>query len=527
MLRHYLKQPKSKYLFIFLFSIIFAVIFLLPIFSPGPILTLDNVATPVLAKNVWGLFSLNSVLLQKLFLFTAIGVAVAGICINLLELEIISWLTAIVFLTGSPFFLERLAIGQWHILLAVGLLLWSIYFFRKVNAESQRQKILYTLLALFFAWLSFDIYHRAISFLEIVTFSGMIVWIYNGKKGAFALARFLLCLSLVITAILTVDLLARNFSHILIKMARGEGALFFPLGEGEIWQKFVGIFGYIGFWAEKAQRVPVNFQSAWHWYLLGIAWFILAIPGAIFVWKKNNNLFLFLLIQYILSFIVVLSGASNIPEQKLFKMYDLFGLIGLRETGKFMGLMAISQSIMLGYTVNLISKKINTTKTKYQMMAILLSFCVIANFALIGFHTYISISPNQIPPSILEYAQKANQENKKVIIFPWHRYQSYSFTQGKVIDQLGLSLFNLYVFNEAVEYNGVITNSPEDWQQQIATATETELNADLLHKMLKEREVNKILIFKTNDFQRYIDWAENENFTKEIENSEFASYNFQ
>ena len=139
----------------------------------------------------------------------------------------------------------------------------------------------------------------------------------------------------------------------------------------------------------------------------------------------------------------------------------------------------------------------------------------------------MSISPSQIPRSILEYARKANQENKKVIIFPWHRYQSYSFTQGKVIDQLGLSFFDLYVFNEAVEYNGVITNSPEDWQQQMANATGLELKADLLNKMLKEREVNKILILKTNDFQRYIDWAEDEDFIKETENSEFASYNFQ
>ena len=423
-----------------------------------------------------------------------------------------------IFAVGSIFFTERLVVGQWQILFAYGILFWVVYIAFFLNLNIYKKSIIGIILLLG----SIYYYHRFINAVEIALFAAAISWLIYGKKPRRLSCRFAIVIPLALMMVYAIRYFGGTYGVSINDTGYVSQLSLFSLGEGNPLQRLSGAISYIGFWAERAGRMPINYSHWLFWYVPGIILFISGIYSLKYLYRKNQPLSLFLAITYLLGLAVTILNSDIISSNLIIRINNFFGLSGLRETGKFMGLMMIPHTIALGY---FFESFFNDSKNQISKLIGYLSiFSITVIFTSAIFINSVMLKPIKIPQGLIDFANNSNQNGDKVILLPWHRFQGYSFSEGKAIDQLGQTLFINSVFNDMFEYGGILTTSSDSWQIAMANSTYGDKIQDGFIELLKEKDINKLVIIKTNDYQKYIDFANEKQLLKITDNIDFISY---
>lgn len=415
------------------------------------------------------------------------------------------------FWIGVPFFSERLAVGQWRLLFSISMLPWLYLAATSTYLKSWWMRLAPIALI---AFLMISHYRRSVNFLELIAIAAILSWIITGTYLTRS-KRLIAGLVAMVAVIVVAAWGGAHFAGSLRDLVSADQLSLFTVGHGPFVERLLGAVSYIGFWAERADRLPVNFAAYWFYYLPGLA----LLPATIVGWRElyRSRPFegVLLPLIYGLSLIIVLSNYPIFDSHRLLAFYDSIGFTGLRETGKFMGLMMVTQVIGLGAALG------NTNKLKSGLAILAIAFLLPATSGLFR----LAVTPTPYPASLVETAQSANIKNEKTIMLPWHRFQAYPFTHGKVVDQLAPSLFEKTVFNEMFEFNGITTLSADPWQRQMADATNEPTIADeRLLGLFKEKDIQLVVIMKTNDYQKYLDWASRIGLEKVRDDADLTAY---
>lgn len=495
-------------------AIMYALLIIMPIFLPGAILTMDNIASPAQI----GLFGINTVFWQKLFLIVTVLLISVG---SMLPFRHKSFapLLSIVSLS-SIFVLERLAIGQWQLLFSLGCLFWIIFF---INPQEEFKLITQTVGVLFFSFLAVLCYHRAISFLMIMLLASWIVFFAKLLRQKKLIPALLVTLILLL-AFVNIYYATQIWEYDQFQTINSNQLEIFSLGTGNLANKIVGASMYLGFWAERANRLPLNLGHNIIIILLGIFLFALSIIGICATFKQNRSWGSYLLILWTLGYLVVISTILPFNHNILYKIFNYTGLVGLRETGKFMLIMIVAQSYAWGKGLETLTKQKNLFGS--ISTGIIFSICII--FTIIaGSFSFWALKPIQIPTDLIDSAQKINTQNKKTISLPWHRYQTYPFTSGRVIDDLAPVLFKNHLKNDMVEYQALIYYPSDNFQVHMMEISRFDpVPSENFITLLRQQRVENIVIYKTNDFEKYLVWAKDNNLIIETETKYFYIYNF-
>lgn len=478
-------------------------VLLWPIFQPGALLTLDYVASPLQSVQLFGL-SINAVIWEKLLLFCIVGGAFSALQILLKKQRWEAFAAAMLFWLVVPFTAERFSLGQWHLLLGTTGVLWITAGIQAWLLQRHWLGGGIIIASLFvLAWL----YPRAASFVQILVVAGIMSWVFAGRWKNYWYRIGVGVFAIMLVIALFAGILP-HFVDARADIATPEQLAFFSIGEGSLLQRLWGAVNYIGFWAERTGQLPVGVLGGWAWYLPAF----LLLPATILGWRqivRSQAWFgWFLILIYGLALLVVCSNAAGANPEQLFNWYEKLGLIGLRETGKFMALMLVAQLIGFGWGIDCLLRRSQAGVIQFTLYAAFL----VPLFAWMPSASALirpAITPVQYPPELLAVAEAANFKGIRAIIFPWHRYQPYSFTHGRTVDQLGLVLFDRTPFNEASEINSVRTTSMDPWQRRMVEITDQEeLNDIQLFALLREKDIREVVVMKTTDYAKYITWAE-------------------
>lgn len=487
-------------------------------FQPGPILTLDNVAAPGRLGVLFGLH-LDSALLQRILLLLAVGPGLLGTLVLARPSSLLISLAIALFWMSNPFIVERLFIGQWQLLVALGALPWLL-----LAMQSLRNRFHWPVLltAIGLSILMITLYPRSLTLLQLVFIAGVVApWVIDASRGQRWQRLGIVLVGWLITSTALHSIVARSAS-LRFEQSSEQTATLFAVGTGPFFTKAFGVVNYLGFWAERAQRLPTDLSALWWFWLPAVFLLPITLLGwqSLLSAQRTRWLGITSISLYVLCLALVISSAAAAHAPWLTQLWDWLGFVSLRETGKFMGGMLIAQSI--GLATGLATERLKNIHLWLATALIaLLSLLLPTSLAV----SWESLQPVHFPPELVEVSQQVNMAQQPVVIFPWHRYQVLPFTDGRIVDQIAPTLFDKAAFNELVEYQSVGLTVTEPWQHCMAEATSAEqINGALLNHALDVFKTEAVVIFKTNDWEKYVAWAQSESLPIVAETPEFVAY---
>ena len=476
-------------------TLLAAGVLLAPAIHTGPILTLDNVAAPNQVTQLVGI-SMPAVVVQRVLLLLAILPGILGVLL-LTDVSVLAAVGIALLWIANPFIAERLAIGQWQLMIATSGLPWMLIAAQLHRKQPWKAAAIGAVMVL----MTLALYPRAVSFVELLLICLGITWVIT----ATASRRWFRAIVLLATAVvgsIAIHVASQHVAFDRVDGATSATATLFQLGTGSFLARTLGALNYLGFWAEGAHRLPYNLGSIWLLYLPAIALLPIAIIGWQLLVRRDRFTGVATVLLYVLSLLLVLSSIPDVQSPTVLKLYDLLGFVGLRETGKFMGGMLVAQSVGVGIAMS-------ESKRWRMIIASIVCCTTLIVVPVTIASVWRSITPVKMPAELLNGATSANTQHQKVILFPWHRYQSFTFTNGRVVDQIAPTLFNGTVFNELIEYGGVQLTSADPWQQDMAHVTADEaIDGTTLTNLLRNESITTVVVEKSNDYQKYVDWAE-------------------
>ncbi|MBS9775218.1 hypothetical protein KGV52_00735 [Candidatus Gracilibacteria bacterium] len=425
----------------------------------------------------------------------------------------------IIFTLSTPFIYERL-MSQVHI--AFGVFIFGLGFVylleflekdSKINSEGQKKNNIKLYLSSFFFALSVSIFPHASVFIFLI---GVFTFLLFFKKFSFTN----IFISLIIFLIFNINWLLGNFflhreerfnvvnTISTLDMANVEG--FTQNSLSIIGVELTSFFGY-GFWGEKYGHIytPDNFLNLWP--LFAIIIFIIIFIGFSVLYKKDKKLCIYFGILYIVFFILALGISSSLFSwfnTFLFKNIPYY--IGMREPGKFLGMLAIINIFLflIGFwKVLLFLKKknildIENSKYDFSVVFIVMNLIFYAyNPAMLwGFKGQLQIV--NFPQEYFESKKFLEEKNEKInLIFPWHSYVACEWGTGKISYNIYPNIldFSGTIQSDNIEIKTVYTNYNNPITKKVEKFLQTK---DI--KILQELGVQNIIFQdKCADYKNY------------------------
>lgn len=523
---------KSPGITVYAIYSLLSLVVLLPILTPGYILTLDMIFVPYppLPDEVTSSYLFHAMLhflsyaipsdiLQKIILF---GILFgSGVGAHKLAKYLFSerqrehtdiktghiWQLAAyfagIFYVLNPFTYGRFMAGQYAVLLGYMLLpFFALALLKFLKTPSWRSLWPLTTLTLVISIVSLHTLGMAIVFLIVAT----IVAAWRSKKKRNYL---LTLLGRGIIGVISVLLLSAywfvplvmgqgrvaeqidNFSHIDRAAFAADGGLFNILQLQGFWVEAQGLFKPVG------EPLPLS-------GFIQLAVWILVLIGFISLWRRQRHVAITFGAIAVIATIVALGEPVN---NWLAEHLPLFA--GYREPHKFVSLLALSFAIFGAYGVAVLLQRIAKLANQaiYILVAIaLLSLPFLNTPAMLwGFNG--QLAPRQYPADWYTQRQQLSQihSDQYTLFLPWHLYMPFGFSGGRIIANPAEKFFNANVItSDDPEFAGLAPS--------LGNNLKTILGKEILPKApdtehlgseLRSLGIEYVLLAKAHDYKSY------------------------
>jgi len=495
-----------------------------PLLAKGYVFTLDNITPPFykmpIDTTTWRFFyqlflaKLNllmpSYVIEKIILFLMIFLS--GLGMHKLVPTKSEWpkYFAGIFYIFNPFFYSRFMIGQWTLLLAYSLTPFAIKsyldFMDISNWKNALISIFWTILITFINLRNLNI--LAI-FIVIILAIIIIKSSKNLKKLLIIFAIFLA--SATIFLFLSSKWLFPLFNtdgKDILNVDKQQEMVFKSQADGKTGLYF-NLAALYGFWGDSENHYLDQKVYVPGWSLLALLILILTVIG-IYRGLKNEKTkypIIVLLIASLLGFLLSI-GINNQFIYKIDQFFQqIFFIEALREPQKFIAILCISYAyfgaIGLDYFLEISQKN---KLARILCITTMLILPVIYSPGLI-WGTYKQLKTTNYPASWSEANTILTQDtsNFNVLVFPWHRYMSFGFSNGRVIENPTSIFFTKPIISgDNMEMGSIYTQSVSHRSEFIKNEVldKKDSISNLGDKMLGFN-VKYILLLKEADWLEY------------------------
>lgn len=529
----------------YIYFIILVLLILAPVLKPGFILSLDHVFTPIFKKPdlpagefylvSWFFYLVSKIIpsfiLEKIWLFLILFLVALGSFRLLPTKSIFPKIFAGTFYLFNPFIYDRLLSGQWRLLTSYALLpfLFKILFEFKKEPDFKKTLEIILLLSLI------SIFHLRTLTVVLVIFAIYILLIIsqNLKNKEYLISFFKQIV------LIGAGFFILNFYWI-VSLFRHSNDLRFNVDSSQIFafqtvadQKlglFFNIFSLYGFWGEKGFHYQNLKDLVFGWqFLIVLIWILvtLGIFGGLRQKKIRDEVLILLILIPIAA--IFSAGVAFKPLEivHLFLEKNFFIFKGLRENQKFSEVLVLAFVYFGGWGLQFILeifKKEKFFKAGFAAVAIALPLFYSSGliWAAKG-----QIKTYQYPKSWYSVNQTLNfdQENFKILFLPWHRYLSFGFTDGKIIDNPAPIFFNQEIISaDNLEFGQIYSQSQNPTSKFIEREI-VDFKGGEVSEKLNRLCVKYIILAKEVDFEKY-QFIDGE-LTKKLETAELTLYQNQ
>ncbi|MFH1145426.1 MAG: hypothetical protein V1707_00465 [bacterium] len=522
-------------------------------FIPGYIQLLDLTVGPALASKAQGFTGFDYLLHwlamagvletgQKVILVVVLWLATLG-CYRLLD-KYPSWtkISGSLLYIINPFVYYRMITGQINVIIILALLPWALRYIIALLETSNTKNCLRV--GVITAAMGLFAPHGLL-ILAIIYAIAFIAYLWKTptwQKKLFSLPYLLI----ILAAVLMVN------SFWIIPAIQGKGYVgeyltdishpiqntIYQTITDSNWGLGYNVLGLYGFWAENNFFNLSNKSFAPWWpYLLPIILFVI-ILGALSTWKQyrefsssRKTLIVVLSSAALLGFFLSLGIASPLTKSPMEWLYRHFvPLQGFRDSHKFLVITIIGYGYFYAAGLEYLAKKteiINRWKLSGAVLGIGILIPFLYTPGVFGnFHGVVQ--PAVFPQSwaTVQTFLNNDQTDYRVLVFPWHQYQSYAFLNNKKVANLATVFFNNnLIVGDNVEF-GVYSTSrrkeskitdlflvlPNDKKEKMATTMAYNLN------------VKYIILTKEVDWNTYLWLDKADGLEKVFDSKEISLY---
>lgn len=528
-------QNKSKeffknYYYVFFYFVVSLFLFR-NLLSRGYLLTLDMIFTPqMLPGEPLNIFSIIKYvlfvvaqiipadILQKAILlgiFTICGSTFYYLSFRIFKNKTASLLSGI-FYTINPFVFERIIAGHWQFLIGYALTPIFILLLNEIQISKFKERFLTWTITFWIIVSTISQHHFLLFGLIFTTFTLFYVAKKIVQKKEFTISpintasTFVICLWAILLTLYSATLPFHS-----------EELIYFASSSGKNIGLIPNLLSLNGIWAEGTviPNIYNEFSKGiiilWAIILLSLTSAI-AIPVLNFTKLKkilqiqNNHISLILPILATGFVGVTLSIGANgiIGEIYQFLMDDLPILRGMREPHKFLSLYALTISLGLAVSINLVhnfikapnnalGSKINIIFSIFMSLSIVISvFPILNNFS-------NELTPVEFPKSYFEVEKILNtQSDARILILPDNAYFDVSWNNKRIANPTKYFFDNEFVNSDSkqiftkkeCDIDSIVLDSDEENNQNYRLCFDYSDNTDVFAKTLKLLDIDTILI---------------------------------
>ncbi len=513
-----------------------AISILLPLLKPGYIFAMDMVFTPRLRWpsefNFPGavLYLLNFILpsqiIQKILLFLVLFLGGVGMHKLVPVRNEFAKYFAGIFYIFNPWIYSRFLYGHLYLLIAYALMPFVVKtIFKFLDQINFKIALKLSLWLILIGFISHHFIFMAVLFFVI----SVLVYILKNLKDLPKILEILKFTTLIglIFLILSSWWIAPYFNKSspqgqFIQRSIGLSDLkAFQTEPDAKYGVLLNVLAMYGFWGDRTEQYVVQKDVVRGWFWLFLIILGLVIFGAISKLKEYKAIVLILI--GIISF--VLSVGFAYPPFRLlinFLNQNLFIFKGFRESQKFSALLVLVYAYFGALGINSIVEGLKVRKLEglkvrklESLKMFLLAFLIIlpilySPMMFWGFRGQLSVSDYPSDWFRANEILNQDQDNFKVLFFPWHQYMLFSFTNGKVIANPAPNFFDKPVIaGDNMELAEIYTQS----RRPISKFIENEILAkreiiNNLGQILKPLSIKYVILVKQEDWQTYgfLDW---------------------
>jgi hypothetical protein len=490
---------------------------MLPLLTPGFILTLDLVFTPSLTLPdnttssypfralLYGLSSfVPSEIIEKVILLNILLLAGIGMhrLIHYVEPRQrgIGWgvYIASIFFMINPFTYSRFMAGQYAVLLGYALLPW----FARLLVEFGRLPALKTALKLGgLAAIIGIVSIHTVGELVLLLIASLAIALWRHRRhlkaylryGSIAAAVFLLASSYWLVPL---ALGKGPTAQLIGQFTSADATVFATTGENPL-AKLGNIVRLQGFWTEERDLYLLPQDRMVLWGFMALVIIGLVIWGGIILWRKQRALFV-LFTASGLAAMLLAAGAMEPLAQHISL------LSGYREPHKLVGLVALAYSVFLAFGIHAaLAKARRRSETGYAIatVAFLMLPLLLTRTMLWGFDG--QLKPRHYPADWFSINQRLEQDdsNSAVLFLPWHQYMSFRFA-GRIIANPAPAFFSKPTIVSAdPELDGAVGSKSSPQQeavQHILSAKRQNFS-----EQLAAQNIKYIILAKELDYRKY------------------------
>jgi hypothetical protein len=445
-----------------------------PLYTGGYILSYDMVFSPNIQFNLesiqaqGGLYSslpvtavlwffalllpvdvIQKILLSGIFLFSAYSMY--------RSLNVESWLarvTASIMYMINPFVYDRLMAGHWRMLLAYSLTPFILRYFYDTFVNPSKRNVIKSLL-MWSLLIIINVHHLIIIGVLLLSLS---VFMLRTRKQL-----------LHVTLTLMGVLLLNSWWIILSILTKGNNGNFgldhyyaFNTNSDFNYGIWVNMLSLQGFWHTEWQSIKDILMA---WPTLLFLWLSSIFAGLSFMqsYKSNEKKLLYSLLLVSLCSLVFAAGpyplTSDINEA-LFRYVP--GWSGLRESQKFLSLLALSYSVLSAFGIDYIYKR-------SKKIAIPLASLSLAGVLLITSCIYWGangqLTTTRYPESWRQFDELLKIDTtSKAIVLPWELYVTNTFTANLIANPAKVYYGDRVIQSQRMGVIGIEDNEPIQYE---------------------------------------------------------------
>lgn len=484
---------------------------LLPMLTPGFILTLDLVFTPELPipQNVTSsypfhalLHALNLVIpadiIEKIILFCALllgGLGMHRLVQSIAGREPLAvWAiyAAGIFYVINPFTYSRLMAGQYAVLLGYALLPWLVRAAWKLTRKPTWNRAMQ--LGILTTLIGIVSIHSLVA-VAVLTMVGAAIGLFRKRPAwkfvSVALATFLLLSSFWLAPLLLGE---GKTAGTINSFSSADNAAFATVGESPL-ERMFHVLRLQGFWAEAKNLylLPQDRMAGW-----GLIMFViigLVIAGGVYLWRRQRLLVLWFGVSALVGTLLAIGANTWLVDVPL--------LSGLREPHKLVMLLALCYAIFLAFgahaTLQRLQKKSESLYAAGVVGVLILPFLG-ALVMLWGANN--QLQPRQYPDDWFVVKKQIEQDNGsgKILFLPWHQYMTFDFA-GRIIASPAPNFFGKRVIvSQDPELDGATSGSMPESQKTITQLLEAP--SQIAERLAKE-DIRYIVLAKDLDYEKY------------------------
>ena len=289
------------------------------------------------------------------------------------------------------------------------------------------------------------------------------------------------------------------------------------------------VLSLYGFWQSNYFLPKDTFPMGW----IGSAIiFFLAVVGGWRAIKKKNVLGMTFAVVFVPVTIIAVGYGSEITRPIIDVLYNRIPAFnGLRETGKVIGILALSYAVLapLGFKY-LIDRVMPTAHTSASVRALpqfALAFVGISTTFLFFWGAGGQIKPHDYPQSWYEAKEylQADASVDQILFLPWHGYPILNFAGNERIANPAQVFFGKSIVSgKNLDSVFLQETSQPEWDRRLTLMIHSKQTLDDHAMFLEKQNITHIMLAHIHDYDQYSFLEKSNNIKKVFERDDLVVY---